>query len=53
MKSDPMVACYIESNFLDVLEKAILASAKAGGEKNDRDSILGSLISDAHGISQF
>ena len=62
-KSDPMVACYIESSFpamlfivykyADSVEKAILASANAGGENVARGSILGALIGAAHGMSQF
>ena len=58
-----MVACYIDSSFPAMLfitykyagsvEKAILASANAGGENVARGSILGAFIGAAHGMSQF
>jgi len=62
-RSDPMVHCYIDSSFPAMLfivykyagsvEKAILASANAGGENVARGSILGTLVGAAHGMSQF
>jgi ADP-ribosyl-[dinitrogen reductase] hydrolase len=62
-RSDPMVACYIDSSFpallfmvykySDSVEKAILANANAGGENVARGSILGALLGAAHGLEQF
>jgi len=62
-RSDPMVACYIDSSFpamlfmvykyADSVEKAILANANAGGENVARGAILGTLIGAAHGMQAF
>uniref|UniRef100_A0A7S3FTU6 ADP-ribosylglycohydrolase n=1 Tax=Strombidium rassoulzadegani TaxID=1082188 RepID=A0A7S3FTU6_9SPIT len=62
-RSDPMVACYIDSSFPALLfivykyasdtETAILANANAGGENVARGSLLGALVGAAHGIKQF
>lgn len=62
-KSDPMVACYIDSSFpaalfmaykyADSVEQTILANANAGGENVARGSLLGALIGAAHGVEQF
>lgn len=61
--NDPMVACYIDSAFPAMLffaykygedvEKAILASANAGGENVARGALLGALVGAQHGFSAF
>lgn len=58
-RSDPMVACYIDSSFPALLafaykyadnpERALLASVNAGGENVARSSALGALLGAAHG----
>jgi ADP-ribosylglycohydrolase len=62
-RSDPMVACYIDSSYpallffaykyADNVEAAILANANAGGENVARGSLLGALVGAAHGIVGF
>lgn len=62
-RSDPMVACYIDSSYpallffaykyADDVEAAILASANAGGENVARGSCLGALVGAAHGLRAF
>lgn len=62
-QQDPMVACYIDSNFpatlfmtykyADSVEKALLANANAGGENVARASLLGALIGAYHGMKAF
>jgi len=62
-KSDPMVACYIDSSFpamlfivykyADSFEKAILANANAGGENVARGALVGALLGASHGIESF
>ena len=62
-RADPMVACYIDSaypallhfayKYADSPERAILASANAGGENVARGSLLGALLGAAHGIQSF
>jgi ADP-ribosylglycohydrolase len=58
-----MVACYIDSaypallhfayKYADSPERAILASANAGGENVARGSLLGALLGAAHGMNSF
>jgi len=60
-KSDPMSACYIESNFPimimmaykyhDSVGKALLACANAGGENVNRGALLGTIMGAAHGMN--
>eukprot|EP01038_Epipyxis_sp_PR26KG_P007564 gene7564-10305_t len=62
-RSDPMVACYIDSSFpallffaykyADSTEAAILASANAGGENVARGSLLGALLGASRGMESF
>lgn len=62
-RSDPMVACYIDSAYPAMLffaykyansfEAGILASANAGGENVARGSLLGALLGAAHGLQAF
>merc|ERR1711994_813312 len=60
--SDPMSACYVSSNFpvmlmlaykyADSLEKALLASANAGGENVNRNALLGGIMGASKGMSE-
>lgn len=60
---DPMTACPIYSSFpallfmvykyADSFEKAVLASANAGGENVARGAILGCLLGAAHGFKSI
>ena len=60
--SDPMSACYVSSNFpvmlmfaykyADSLEKALLASANAGGENVNRNSLLGGIMGASTGMNE-
>lgn len=62
-RADPVVACYIDSNFPTVLhfaykygadfEGALLANANAGGENVARGIVLGALLGAAHGASRI
>ena len=62
-RSDPMVACYIDSSFPALLHfsykyansfpEAILANANAGGENVARGSLLGAIMGAAHGMGGF
>ena len=59
--SDPMSACYVSSNFpvmlmlaykyADSLEKALLASANAGGENVNRNALLGGIMGASTGMN--
>ena len=56
---DPMSACYVRSNFpvtllmaykyADSPERAVLASANAGGENVNRNALLGAIMGAGHG----
>ena len=56
---DPMSACYVRSNFpvtllmaykyADSPERAVLASANAGGENVNRNALLGAILGAGHG----
>jgi len=58
---DPMSACYVRSNFpvtlvmaykyADSPERAVLASANAGGENVNRNALLGAIMGAGHGMS--
>lgn len=60
--SDPMSACYVSSNFpvtlmlaykyADSLEKALLASANAGGENVNRNALLGGIMGASTGMTK-
>merc|ERR1711994_184811 len=60
--SDPMSACYVSSNFpvmlmlaykyADSLEKALLASANAGGENVNRNALLGGIMGASTGMTE-
>ena len=60
--ADPMSACYVSSNFpvmlmlaykyADSLEKALLASANAGGENVNRNALLGGIMGASKGMSE-
>lgn len=62
-QSDPVVACYLDSNFPSMLhfafkyggdfQAAILANANVGGENVARGMILGSVLGAAHGASRI
>ena len=57
-----MSACYVSSNFpvmlmfaykyADSLEKALLASANAGGENVNRNSLLGGIMGASTGMNE-
>jgi len=59
--ADPMSACYVTSNFpvmlmlaykyADSLEKALLASANAGGENVNRNALLGGIMGASTGMN--
>jgi len=58
---DPMSACYVRSNFpvtllmaykyADSPERAVLASANAGGENVNRNALLGAIMGAGHGMA--
>jgi len=60
--ADPMSACYVSSNFpvtlmlaykyADSLEKALLASANAGGENVNRNALLGGIMGASTGMTK-
>ena len=60
--ADPMSACYVASNFpvtlmlaykyADSLEKALLASANAGGENVNRNALLGGIMGASTGMTK-
>merc|ERR1711994_957173 len=60
--ADPMSACYVSSNFpvmlmlaykyADSLEKALLASANAGGENVNRNALLGGIMGASTGMTE-
>jgi hypothetical protein len=60
--SDPMSACYVSSNFpvmlmfaykyAGSLEKALLASANAGGENVNRNALLGGIMGASTGMNE-
>lgn len=62
-RPDPVVACYLDSNFPTVLhfaykygadfEASLLANANAGGENVARGMILGAIMGAAHGASRI
>merc|ERR1719188_586196 len=59
--ADPMSACYVKSNFpvtllmaykyADSPERAVLASANAGGENVNRNALLGAIMGAGHGMA--
>lgn len=60
---DPVVACYLDSNFPATLsmtykhgadfEAALLANANVGGENVNRGMVMGALLGAAHGASRI
>merc|ERR1719409_94286 len=59
--ADPVVACYIDSNFVSLLhflvkypdfKSAALANANCGGENVHRGLVLGAVLGAAHGVPE-